>query len=108
MTIALITNGMLQNCCIIGGLRAPDDTQALLGVAPTVPCNAFAEDPNQTAPIVPVQTKAYGPAIPSTPCGSTGYDPTINPPKVPEGTEASEELGTESPAIPKCPEGHNT
>lgn len=99
---------MLQNCCNLAGLRAPDGTEALVGDIPSIPCNTFAEDPTQTTPTTPLQAKASGTTIPSTPCGTTASDPTIDPPNVPEATEASEELGTETPAVPKCPEGYES
>lgn len=108
MSVSLITDGMLQDCCNIGGLRAPDGAQAVAGTAPVPPCGATAEAPALTPPAVPTRAEASGPSVPSVPCGTTGYDPTINPPEVPKGTEASEETGTEAPAVPKCPEGHET
>lgn len=108
MTVSLITDGMLQNCCNWGGLRAPDNIEALMGDIPTIPCIVFAEDPAKTMPITPLQTKAAGPAVPSVPCGTTANDPAIDPPIVPEAVEANEELGTETPATPRCPEGYES
>lgn len=109
MSVSLITDGMLQDCCGGDGrLRAPEGAEAVAGTAPVPPCGATAEDPEKTAPAVPTRAEASGPSSPSVPCGTTGYDPTINPPEVPKGTEASEEPGTEAPAVPKCPEGHES
>lgn len=108
MTVSLITDGMLQSCCNWGGLRAPDDIEALIGDIPTTPCSPLAEDPTKTAPTTPLQTKASGPATPSVPCGTTASDPIIDPPNIPRAAEASEKLGTETPATPRCPEGYES
>lgn len=109
MTIALITDGMLYPIGTGDGrLRAPNGAEALAGTAPVTPYGTTAEDPTKTKPAAPTTGAAFGPSVPTVPCGSTGYDPTINPPEVPKGTEAGEELGTEAPAVPKCPKGTET
>lgn len=110
MSIALITDGMLYPIIVhyIQDVSAPDDAKALVGDIPTVPCKAEATDPALTPPKPPTRAQATGPSVPVAPCGTTGYDPTIDPPKVPQSPEASEDLGNEAPAVPKCPEGRES
>jgi hypothetical protein len=103
MTIALVTDGML--CYRFDQPAAPDGTEGLVNLAPVPPCSADASVPALTPPDVPVGVTASGPSIPAAPCATTASDPTITPPAVPDGQQASEDLGNEAPAVPKCPKG---
>lgn len=103
MTISLVTDGML--CYCYADPRAPDDPEALAGLAPVPPCAPEANIPALTPPVVPTGAEASGPATPAIPCAAYAVDPTIIPPAVPTGQEGSEDLGNEAPAVPKCPKG---
>jgi hypothetical protein len=108
MTIALITDGMLCYRNIVSDPAAPDGAEGLLNMAPVPPCAPGATDPALTPPDTPGGTVAAGPSVPSVPCATTATDPTITPPAVPVGQEASENLGSEAPAVPKCPKGEES
>jgi hypothetical protein len=106
MSISLVTDGML--CYRYAEPRAPDGGSGLVGLAPVPPCSPDANVPALTPPEVPDGGAAAGPAVPSTPCATTAADPTIIPPTVPTGQQASEDLGSEAPAVPKCPKGEES
>jgi len=103
MSITLVTDGMLYYR--YASPHAPDDIEALAGLAPVPPCAPEAEIPALTPPQEPIGAEASGPAVPAVPCAAVAIDPTITPPTAPVGQEASEDLGNEAPAIPKCPKG---
>ena len=104
MTLSLVTDGMLcVKRCIIRDPRAPEGGTGEIGLAPVPPCAPDAGIPTLTPPVIPAQIQAVGPSIPSIPCAASAIDPTITPPKVPVGIEGSEDLGSETPATPKCP-----
>jgi hypothetical protein len=103
MSITLATDGMLYYR--FASPHAPEDIEALAGLAPVPPCAPEAGIPALTPPKVPIGAEAAGPATPAIPCAIVVTDPTITPPTVPAGQEASEGLGNEAPAIPRCPKG---
>lgn len=103
MTISLVTDGML--CYCYADPRAPDDPEALAGLAPVPPCAPDANIPSLTPPRVPIGNEASGPATPGIPCAAYAVDPTLTPPTTPVGQEGSENPGDEAPAVPKCPKG---
>ena len=105
MSISLVTDGMLCYRDIVCDPSAPEGIAGIVGTAPVPPCSPDAQIPSLTPPDVPDGGAASGPSIPSIPCATTAADPTISPPAVPTGQEASEDLGNEAPAVPKCPKG---
>jgi len=107
MSISLITDGMLYPIITIEGLHAPDGTEGHMAARPVPPCKeeALLTDGPPITPRIPL---AAGPRVPTTPCGIMGSDPTIDPPRVPTGSEASETVSQEAPAIPTCPQGRKT
>ncbi|MBU1891237.1 hypothetical protein KJ782_07205 [Patescibacteria group bacterium] len=102
--ISLVTDGMLYPVRTVPRLSAPDGAAGTIGDIPVTPCDATG-GPTNPAPTVPTLAAATGPSVPSVPCVIGGEDPTITPPTVPVGTEASETMGTEAPAVPSCPKG---
>lgn len=106
MSISLVTDGMLYPIVTLRQITAPTGTDGTVGEIPVTPCPSGT--PTNPPPATPLITQATGPDVPTVPCGTSGNDPTIDPPGVPKGTQGSEDVGSESPATPKCTEGEVT
>lgn len=106
MSVSLVTDGMLYPIVTVPQLTAPEGTEGVVSELPVTPCPTGS--PTDPPPNTPILAQGSGPAIPTAPCGTSGNDPTIDPPEVPQGAQGSEDPLSETPAVPKCPEGEVT